>query len=73
MANITTKQAGAALRKAGLIVGYVTTRGQNDSAEARCRKLSEALGLIQDAQIVLRNDACWRERAEADMLATRRG
>jgi len=71
MATMTTKQAAQALRRAARAVDLSTRFRPDRTAAETCKLLAAALSDIQDAQIVVRNDACWRERTEADIAAMR--
>lgn len=64
--SMTTKQAALALRQAARGVEEAARYRPARTAADTCRLLGQALRAIEDAQIVLRNDPCWRERAEAD-------
>ena len=72
MNTMTTKDAARALRKASRLADLASRYRPNRTASDVCRLLGEALRAVEDAQLVLRNDACWRQRAEADVAAVRR-
>lgn len=68
-ATMTVKAAATTLRRAANHLANAEQCVGLASAAHRCTILAQALRQIEDAQIVLRNDPCWRERAEADVAA----